>query len=220
MKPIFSKQIILLTMCMASAMTIFTIACSKQAINDISALTSNDPEIKQAQTFFINTIVKNELNTGTIGQQTLSKNIVSRVPARMSKLEKLVKWDESFQFNLNETKYVFVPVNEAVKPFKNKDFEFFRYLIFYTNADGKNDLSVIEVLSNKASSLGNDLRKIALASFKNKVLGTNTPIEHINASIIFYTQDYSRQTSFQIANGNWSNARISFRSDLEIKLKD
>lgn len=208
-------------------LTVNIIACKKMSEADpkkqeVSAFGS--PTVSAAQNFFKGTILQNEKKEGlartkkTNGGGAIQRQTPSAFPARMSKIADLIRWDGSFETAINGKAYLLVPLNEATKPFKNKEFEFLRYLVF-SDKDGSKDLSVIEILSDKGTSLGTNGKEIAQFALSNKLNNDNKPIEGLNASVIFFTGDYMRETSFHIANGNWKFERISFRSDLEIRLK-
>lgn len=212
---------VLLIMIVIGTASVLFIACKKQAISDaekVTQLSSKDPAIKDAHSFFLNTIVKNEIEGATRQVKTLSTKSNNPPPLRMGKIANLLEWDKSVETKILDSKYLFVPFNENIKPYKNKDFEFFRYLIFNKAADGKISLSVIEVLSDKGASIGQEKQALAIAALTNKLTNGAKEIDNINASVIFYNQDYNRETSFKLKDGAWSTFRISFRSDMEIAL--
>lgn len=134
----------------------------------------------------------------------------------LSKMNSYVLWDQSIYKKSGGLEYVIIPLKEKIKPFKNKSYEFFRDIIFYEGKNKTPNMTIMEVLSKKNESLGNDLNKIAVTAFENKNFSRNDNVDKIDASVIFYDQSYKQEGSYQLKDGKWGTARVLFRSDLEI----
>jgi hypothetical protein len=134
----------------------------------------------------------------------------------LSKMSPSIIWDQATVHERSDMSYVIMPLKEVIKPFKNKNYEFFRNVIFYKQKTGKTNMIIVEVLSKKGESLGNDLQNIAITAFENKYFSRSESIGELNAYVIFYNENYVQDTSFQLQNGKWAPARVSFRSDLDI----
>lgn len=65
----------------------------------------------------------------------------------------------------------------------------------------------IEMLSSKGGSLMLGAQEIASIAFSNKYFEKRNSIGNLNASIIFYDENYKSETSFQITTGIWSKAK-------------
>lgn len=216
------KKPILILGCVLTTFLVIA-ACKKQLNPDQNEITENRVSTNQlvspSKSFFISTVLKSEAETKTLPKTTLSKSKeATNLPLdRMTKLSKDINWDGGFKLNIGESGFVFVPINESIKPFLNKEFEFVRYLVFEPKASGIFNLSVIELLGDKGTSLKSP-KQMAMSAFKNIQLNVANPLPDLNASIILYNQKYERLKSYHVSNGKWEIKRISFRSDLEIKL--
>lgn len=215
---IFTVAVIAVTSCF------LVIACRKQSSLEpqkIQTTKGSDNVVADAKSYFQHTILNKESDRAVNSVNLSSKGATLKpLPIdRMEKISNIVDWDNGFEVLIDGVNYLFIAVKENIKPFKNKDFEFFRYLIFSTNSSGTKTLSIVEVLGDSRTSLGDNHARVAIASLTNKLKDASNQIETLNASVIFYTSNYQRETSFHIDNGIWSEKRISFRSDLQIHLK-
>jgi hypothetical protein len=134
----------------------------------------------------------------------------------LSKMSPLILWDKATEFKRDKLTYTIVPLKDDLKKFKDKKYEFLRNIIFYSDESGKKNMLILEVLSKKGGSLGDDFLKIASSAFENKYFAKSRDIDGLNAYVLFYNENYAEDTSFQLVDGKWTPARISFRSDLEI----
>ncbi len=135
----------------------------------------------------------------------------------LSELKDHIRWDKPILYKNENSNFLVVSLNEDLKPFENKSFEFFRNLIFQTDDIGSvNNMSIIEVLSDKDYSLVSNMQKITFTAIKYKYYSIKEIADSVNASIIFYNQNYRRDTSYQLRNGNIIPLRISFIKDLKI----
>lgn len=222
MKSILKQQGMKLLSCSIVIVTIGLVitSCKKQAQFDSSSAVENKSTdlIKTAQNYFTTSVINTKTEKRALPLKSLPKNAEPRQSVQIEKLSKLIKWETAVTYNTNGISYVIVPVNGPRKPFKNKEFEFFRSLIFHTTQADDMDMAIVEVLGKKGYFLGNNLQEIANVSFVNKAFSKSISIGDINAYVIFYDKNYLQETSVQLTNGKWSDARISFRSDLEITL--
>lgn len=196
-------------------------ACNKSHTGEDSALNGNKSLAQTAKSYFSN-LANNEQEisaqpslktTSTTARQT--KSIKNRVTP-LSKMSSIINWDKATTLQRNDLNYTIIPLKESITPFKNKSYEFFRDVIFYKDNTGKTNMTIIEVLSKKGESLGNDLQNIAITAFENKYFSRSQSIEAINAFVFFFDENYAQSASFQFQNGTWTPARASFRSDLDI----
>lgn len=146
-----------------------------------------------------------------------SKKINTPTDARMSRLSKNISWTDAKKYTLDGVTYLIVPVNENIKPFSNKHFEFVKSAIFYNNGSGL-QMSIIEVLSKKDISLGSNLSDIVNACFSNMYFKKEASIPALSANVIFYDKNYVQTKDFRVDAGTWkmNSTRFSFRSDLNI----
>jgi hypothetical protein len=201
------------------AVTAFTIllvsGCNKTNVSKNTLSEKNTSLTLVAKNYF-ESLAENEK---AVSAQLLNSGQIKSTTVRVTPLTKmspLIMWDKATEVKREDLAYSIVPLNEEIKPFKNKNYEFFRNIIFYRDENGKSNMVILEVLSQKGQSLGNDLQKIAIDAFENKYFARNQDIGDLNAFIIFYNEYYVRETSFQLVSGKWTSSRISFRSDLDI----
>lgn len=144
------------------------------------------------------------------------KKIISKRIAPLSTMSELIQWQNAKEVTHDQLTYTVVPLKDDLKKFKSKDYEFFRNIIYYQDEQQMNHMVILEVLSKKGESLGNDLQNVAITAFENKYFSRTESIGDLNAYVIFYNENYDRDISFELKKGKWLPARISFRSDLEI----
>jgi hypothetical protein len=101
-----------------------------------------------------------------------------------------------------------VPINEDLKPFQNKNFEASRCLIFYRDKSVKINMYVEEILSDKNTSLGDNIQEIMRLAFVNKYSGQNNNVTNVNLNVIFYNEDYNYESSFKVLDGRWSKNKF------------
>lgn len=191
--------------------------CKKKNTQEEMTLKGNDISLIQSAKNYFTDLVNKEKESPIQSSATEQTKNTHPQSARLLKISPYVLWDNATKQNRDGLEYAIIPLKENIKPFKNKSFEFFRNIIFYQDKIKKANMIILEVLSKKDESLGDNLQKIAITSFENKYFSQTQGIDALNASIIFYNEKYLRDTSFQIQNGKWVPARISFRSDLDIK---
>lgn len=202
-----------------------SLACKKLTdSSENSSSTKGNLSLQNAKIYFTSLVNEEKKEETLLKVQTLSskkaKNVVKNISVtkpigRFEKLNKVIQWQSMSSFTYKGVNYIVVPVVDSVKDFKNVDF--FRSLIFYKKETSNIELSILEMINTKAESLGKDHQEASSNAFRNKYFSEHQKIDALNASVIFYDQKYVRDTSFQIITGNWSNARISLRSDLIIK---
>jgi hypothetical protein len=204
------RLLIALTAVITGAMILYT-ACRKPFNPDMDASSL----IGKAKNWFMNDVVNKERDMLEKPDSILGLYV--RRFARMQKLGSLLNWNEAKEYNQDGIHFVVSLVNQGRKPFKNQNFEAARAIIFYLDRSGRMKMNIIEILSNKGSSLGSDLQQIARLAFVNKQVKKNDRIEGLNGSVIFYTENYKQESSFQIVNGVWSSARIELKNQATVK---
>jgi hypothetical protein len=199
------------------------VSCKKQVNFEPNTIIQNayaSPHLLFAsKKFFDSAILKTQEETKLIPNTTLSKALLVKNLSqdRMKILSKNIKWEGAFKVDLREKSFLFVPVNENINPFLDKNYQFIRYLIFENQNSIIHNLNIIELLSDSGSSLM-DAKQTAISAFRNILQNSSNPLVQLNASVIFYNQKYERLQSYYVNNGQWQDKRIWFRSDLEIKL--
>lgn len=174
------------------------------------------PLVKMYQNYFTSEILEYESKMLALSYKELPQNSEIRRNARMGKLKNLLLWDKAAPFTIGIDSYLGLPVDEIIKPFKNKHFEFYRNFVFNKNDQGKPNLFIIEILSKYDQSLGKNREEIIRSVIENIVLKKTDPIGNINGYMIVYNQNYIRQKSFDLINGKLSDSRISLNSELDI----
>ncbi len=175
-----------------------------------------DPLVKMYQNYFTSEILENESKMLVLSYKEPAQNSEIRRNAHMGKLNPLLQWDKAATFQISGIRYVTIPLNEDIKPFKNKRFEFYRNFVFSKNNDGSPTLMVIEVLSKKDQTLGSDLQNLIKASIENSTSSNIQSTGDLNAYVIVYNQNYVRQKSYDLTKGKWKNKRISLNSEYDI----
>jgi hypothetical protein len=81
------------------------------------------------------------------------------------------------------------------------NFEAARSLIFYQDKAGTVHMNVVEILSDKSTSLVNSVPEIMKTAFANMYSGKHTNTINVSANVVFYNEDYNYESSFKITNG-------------------
>lgn len=212
----FEKVILFSTL----SITLFTIllvnGCKKKNSEENVPVKESKISLVQMAKDYFTKLADNENQSSTQSSITKqAKNTNIRITPLL-KMRPSILWENATEQDKDGFDYAIVPLKENIKPFKNKNYEFFRDIIFYQDKNKKANMIILEVLGKKNESLGTNLQKIAMTSFENKYFSQTQNIDALNASILFYNESYLRDTSFQVQNGKWLPARISFRSDLDI----
>lgn len=195
--------------------TIFlVIACNKKTAKQNT--TGSDASVSQMAKNYFSNLAQQEKAPPDQPSATVQKKITQSPVTPLSKMSALIQWEKAVEIKRDELTYTIIPVKDDMKKFKGKNYEFFRNIIFFKDDSHKSNMTIVEVLSKKGESLGNDLQKIAINAFENKYFSRSESIDALNAFVIFYDENYIRETSFELLRGKWMPARISFRSDLEI----
>jgi hypothetical protein len=191
---------------------LLVIGCNKKNVKEATA---DNSLAKMARTYFSDLAKKEITASDQVSTAQQKKGSLIRVTP-LTKMSPFIIWENATEIKRDKLTYTIVPLKGDKKPFKNKNYEFFRNLIFYRDESGKDNMTILEVLSTKGKSLGNDFKKIAISAFENKYFSGSQDIQDLNAYVIFFNENYERETSFQLVDGKWTPARISFRSDLDI----
>lgn len=206
----YFKNVKFVLLTVITFLVILFFACKRQL--DLGFNNNSNAIVQNAKDYFTTTIVAKENEMLALPYKTLAKNSNIRCFARMGKLSNKLLWNKATVYIKNGLEYTIVPVEEDIKPFTNKSYEAFRNLIFYRNKDGRMNMSVIEVLSNKNSEFGNMPSSIAKLAFENMYFNTQQQLANTNASILFYDSYYNLQSSFIIKDGVWNEAKIKLKN--------
>jgi hypothetical protein len=191
------------------AVIVFFYSCHKNAAQPV-----NDPDgfAKKASDWFSTTVVAPETKMLSLPFSVLAQNSDARRFARMGRIQRILQWGDARLYNEGGIKYIVVPLDESIKPFKNKKFEFFRDLIIYADKSGTMKMAVIEVLGKENTTLGDDLQSLVHTAFRNKFLGQSEKLASVDASVIFYGRNYSLDQSFVVQAGTMKAAKAAIRT--------
>lgn len=197
-------------------------SCNKpsQAVNEnVSSSPNASKSLREsAGTYFATIATKKVDSVATPKGNKKYVRVIKQQPVnRFAQISKTINWQDAFEEQVQGATYLFVPVKENIKPFANRDFEFFRYLVFSKDKQAAVTVSVIEVLSDKGYSFELPGRQIAVAAFKNKMETKTGIIGSVNASVLFFDNAYKQTSVFKLSNGAWGEGNIRFRSDLSIR---
>jgi hypothetical protein len=187
------------------------IACQKQFKSD-----NPDNLIFAAKNYFLNEIVQNE-NKMLASLSNSAADSYKRRFARMKKLGDRLNWNEAAEYKESGISYIIVPLRESRKPFSNKDFEAARFFAFYKEGAENMKMKIIEIISSKGGTLGNNISQIANKSFVNKYFGKKDNVYKCNAMVLFYDDQYNHELSFEIKNGLWGKGKINLNVRDDIK---
>ena len=197
--------------CLAALATVvfFSYSCHKN-----SSLNAADADgfSKKAADWFTDSVVAPEKKILALPFSVLAQNSNLRRFARMGRIDRILKWSDARSYNEAGMKYMVVPLDEKIKPFKNQKFEFFRDVVFYSSSSGPMKMAIIEVLSKENGSLGDDLDLIAHNTFRNRYLGQNEKMAGIDATVFFYGTNYTFDASFAVQGGIWGSTKAAIRT--------
>jgi len=191
---------------------------SSQAVTENVAPTANPSQSlrESASTYFIG-LTTPKADSVTVAPKGNKKylQIINHKPVnKFADISKTINWQNAFEEQISGATYLFVPVKENIKPFANKSYEFFRYLIFSKDKQAQSTVSVIEVLSDKDAAFALPLRQIAVTAYKNRMESKADNIGSENASVVFFDNSYKQTDVFKLTNGVWSKGSTWFPNDL------
>jgi hypothetical protein len=189
--------------------------CNKMNVTENGSSNEKTALVSSAQNHFKNLAENETANSARSSVAVKVKSTKNRVTP-LSKMSPYIDWENATEIKGDKLSYTIVPVKDDTKRFKDKEYEFFRSIIFYRNESAKNNIVILEVLSMKGKLLGDDFHKIVSTAFENKYFSRSQDIIGLNAFVLFFKEDYTEDKSFQLTDGKWAPARVSFRSDLEI----
>ena len=196
---------ILIVSVFALSIILFLInGCKKNSLDQINP---NLTFIQDAKNYFNTLLAKEKTLQG--GRTSSQKGTNQPMTERMKAINAYLNWDEAKEYNADGIKYLIAPVKHDAKPFTNKDFEAAKSLIFYEDNLGKIHMDVVEILSDKGTSLGNNVQEIIRTSFINMYLGKSKNTINVNANVIFYNEDYISKSSYKITKGSWSKSKVA-----------
>lgn len=139
---------------------------------------------------------------------------------RFNQIKQALDWNSALVAHRGDLSFTIVPAKEDTKRFRDHGADFFRSAIFYKSSNDINlRMAIIELLTEKNIVLPTNKIDIIKTAFMNKIFSESTKINSENMAALFFDEQYKRQASFKIVNGNWTPARIDFRSDLDINTK-
>ena len=203
------QRLFIIAPAVLAAIVILYSACQKQINTEVKG---KDSFIEVSRGWFINDIVEKEKEMMAQPYSVLPSDDPVRRFARMRRLSELLNWNKAKEYSQYGISYVIVPVEQDVKPLSNKNFEAARSLAFYKDQSGKMHMNVIEIVSKKGGSLGDNIQETASVAFINKYVTKYNKLQSIDASVVFYDETYKRESSFQITNGLWAKASINFQN--------
>jgi hypothetical protein len=175
--------------------------------------------LSEAKSYFAN-IVKSEQSLLAMPFEQLIQKSSLRLFSRMGKLNDLLDWENADSHFFNGTNFTIVPVQQDIKPLKNKKVEVLRSIVFYKEGADKMQMRIIEILSSQNSSLGKDTKTTVRTAFENMHFGKTQEIGNIDAFIFFYDRYYYQQNSFQVFHGKWSGSKIRMKYQAEPSLNN
>lgn len=111
-----------------------------------------------------------------------------------------------------------IRINQPLKPFKNQQYEFIRYLAFSDMESNKPNALVIEILGKANTSLGSNTPSLIQKILLNELSIKNEIIEIPESFIIIYDSQYRWSRSYQVTKGKIEKQRIEFDCEKDIVL--
>ncbi len=176
------------------------VSCNKQDWK----LSGNIPinsKVAEVKKWFESTKITKENSVLTQSYASVSKKSSERVFARFNKINAAASWTEAQFAKHNENEFIIVPLVKKENPFKNRAYDATKLLVFYTE-NNIQQLSIVEIIGAKGKKLPKSVIDFVKKSFILHKYKTGTKSSSsIDASIIFYTENYDYQASFESKNG-------------------
>ena len=201
-------RILIVSVFALSSMLFLINGCKKNSLDPINP---NLTFIQDAKNYFNTLLAKEKTLQG--GRTSSQKGTNQPMVERMKAMNAYLNWDEAKEYNTDGIKYLIAPVKHDVKPFTNKDFEAAKSLVFYEDDLKKIHMDVVEILSDKGTSLGNNVQEIIRTAFINMYLGKSKSTTNVNANVIFYNEDYISKSSYKIIKGTWSKSKFKLQNE-------
>lgn len=165
-----------------------------------------DEEVSKARNWFLKEVVSKERKLLALNKMPAGQDSVRKIFARMTRIEKKLKWQEAKTYVRNDMWFVVVPLDIKAQPFKDKSTTAGRSVVFYSAEPGKMDMHVIEILGKNAAGFNVlDLSRIA---FENRYFNKADGYERMTANILFYDRNYVTNGSYKLTNGAWSGSNF------------
>lgn len=170
-----------------------------------------DSEVAKARAWFIKEVVDKERRLLSLNKMPSGQDSLRKIFARMTRVEKKLKWQEAKSYARNDVKFVVVPLDNIAQHFINKKYTASRSVVFYADESGKMDMHVIEILGKEAATY--NLQELSRTAFENRYFKKSDGYERLTANILFYDRNYANNGSYQLTNGAWSggNFFLSFK---------
>ena len=136
------------------------------------------------------------------------KKIIRSSADRLAILGKVLKWDNGAFYEAEGLKYVIVPIDNSMKPLKNRKYFGGRAIVIYQKASDKMQLTIIEAISKEAPVGGRTFGEILQKAFLNKMLNASADVSQTNVNIIFYNGMYDHENSYRFTDGKWSRDKM------------
>jgi len=183
-------------------------SCRKLQGVEIEA-SDTDEFVVAAKNWFANSVVENEkIKVSQLGTSSV-RDLYQRKFARMEKIRKYIDWNKANIYRQDKIDFVIVPVVSEIKPFKNKNYQAARSLIFYKDKVNNMNMKILEIISQKDEALVN-IQSMMLKAFINYYFNDKKEFENTNANVVIYESNYKYEKSFQIKKGTWSQSKTSF----------
>ena len=193
---------------------------SSQVVSEkVSPATNTSQSLRESATSYFTGLATPKADSVAAAPKGNKKylQIINRNPVnKFAPISKTINWQDAFEEQIAGSAYLFVPVSEDIKPFPDKSYEFFRYLIFSKDNQARPTVSVIEVLSDKDAAFSLPVRQIAVTAYRNKMESKTDAIGSENASVMFSDNSYKQTDVFKLSNGAWGKGSTKFPSDLRI----
>ncbi len=197
-------------LCTVSFSVLLFIACKKHFKADVQA----GDDIQIVAKPYMEKLVKSEESLLALPYSELRKSSNIRIFSRLQKLNKNLNWSNAASFSKNGISYMVVPIDDAIKPFKNAQFEGCRSIVFYKTKSNRIDLYIVEAISKEGNEFGGKQIDIAKSAFEKKTFGETLAPGNLNVSVILYNRFYYSQASYQLSNGSIQVGNLSLKNQL------
>lgn len=195
--------------------TVFISSCKKEIKQEESTPVLSNTFAKEAKQYVASQLANDKIDALASGSVSKKGSNQLKSNNRLSVISKKINWQAATTITQNEIEFLVVPFTESITPFKNKQYEFLRTLIFSKQSD-KIEMNILEILGDKGATLGSQHANLIASSIKKLFFNQVGLIEGIDASVMLFDNRYTQTKSFHLNDGVWEVKRIQFRSDLDI----
>lgn len=164
-------------------------------------------------------IAKNHVNAIANTPQAINTKGVSKQRSGLTRIQALINkidWDRTVSFDHSNSNYLMVAINDVRKPFKNKQYEFARFLVLQVEGRTVLNTHVVEVLSKPEKPLPENLFQVCKNAILQDSQTKTVAREESEGYVILFDDDYRQINAFEMKDGSWNSSSIRFRSDKEI----